>query len=325
MTVIVAEVGANHCGSLQRARSIVEIAAKVGADAVKLQHWTDGTMVLAPYQLQDGPWKGWDLRELYAVAHTPEDWLRELILLIKERGMKAIVSVFDQRAVKVARRDGADMLKIASCELIDLQLVKDASETGLPIILSTGMATGHEVREAYAAAYGAAERPPLLLHCVSGYPTPASEANLWRLGQLKRLYGRCGLSDHSKHPAVIAAAIGMGAEMIEAHLIDKADPASLDNDFSYTPEEFEQMVETVRGVEAAMDDVEAASEAPTRGLRRSLHLKEAVKAGQLVALSDVTTARPAFGAHPFKLMKIVNRRAKRDMAAGEPLTVDDVT
>lgn len=321
---IVAEVSANHLGSLDRALRIVEAAAKAGADAVKFQCWTPGSMCLSrDFRLASGPWAGWRLADLYERAATPLHWLPELFALARTHGLEPFASSFDEHALFHVERFAPRWHKIASFELIDLRLVLAAVSTGREVILSTGMASPGEVRTVVDAVRefdpGAIERLTLL-HCVSGYPTPPAEANLPRMASLRALARSVGLSDHSRTIAVPVAATVLGATMIEAHLA--IERGGLDDAFSLLPDEFAAMVRAVRDAEAACKWSEPKADATQHPLRRSLHAARDLPAGAVIGDDDIVTARPAVGAHPFHRADFIGAKLLRSVARHEPLTLD---
>jgi sialic acid synthase SpsE len=219
---VIAELSANHLGSLARARAIIDAAADAGCDAVKLQTFTPDAMTLdahgAGFDIADGPWQGRSLWELYGEAHTPWAWHAELFAHGAARGLIVFSTPFDAAAVEALDRLGAPAFKIASFELVDLELIACAARTGKPLILSTGMAADAEIDEAVDTARRHGAGGVALLHCVSGYPTPIESTQLRRLDRLRGFADVVGISDHSPGAVVAIAAVARGATMIEKHL-----------------------------------------------------------------------------------------------------------
>ena len=318
---IVAEMSANHLGSLERALAIVDAAADAGADAIKVQTWKANRMCISDYTLTHGPWAGQRLRDLYALAHLPWEWHPPIFARARERGLVPFSAAFDRESVDFLERLGVDRHKVASFELTDIPLISYMASKRKPMILSTGMATLAEI--------GAAVQPCgediTLLRCTSAYPAPASEARLQR--NFAGIWP-WGLSDHTPGVGVAVAAVALGASMIEKHLTLSRADGGPDAGFSMEPREFKQLVvECRRAAEATLraDDLTygpTASESTE--LRRSLWISRDVSAGEVLRLHDnVCTARPALGLAP--ATSLTNRRAARDLCAGEPLTLECMT
>lgn len=322
--VIVAEISCNHHGSLTTARDLIDDAAVAGADAVKFQAWTPGTMCLDPeYRVRGGAWAGWRLVDLYERAYTPLEWLPELFGLARSLGLEPFASSFDVPALERVEALGPRWHKVASFELCDLRLVLAAAATGRPLILSTGMASLGEVETVCRAVRQKEPATEItLLHCVSGYPTPPERANLKRMNDLRAFAPRVGLSDHSRTLAVPVAAAALGAEMIEAHITLERS-GGLDDGFSLLPAEFAEMAKAARqAAAAAQASDQSEAEATQLPLRRSLHASRDMPAGHTIRDEDIVTARPATGVHPFQFARIVGGKLQRAISKGEPITLD---
>ncbi len=316
---IVAEMSANHLGDFGRALAIVDAAADAGADAVKFQTWTPGSMCVSDYRLNHGPWSGRYLRELYAEAYTPWDWHEKLFARARDRGLVPFSAAFDRDAVDFLERLGVDRHKVASFELTDLPLIRYMASKGKPMILSTGMATVVEVDAAIEACHSSGSMITLL-KCTSAYPAEAGDANLATMEWWRRY--DAGLSDHTLGIGVAVAATALGATMIEKHLTLSRADGGLDAAFSMEPREFKQMVIECRRAAAAIGQVHyGCGPGESTELRRSLWLKRDVGVGEVLRLHDnVCTARPALGVPPST--DLTGRRAARALRAGEPLTMD---
>lgn len=272
--LFVAELSANHLGSMDRAVRLVHAAKAAGADAVKLQTFTPEQMVDASATLKSGPWAGCSLLDLYREAHTPREWHKPLFELIRELGMVAFSSAFHPEDVDFLETLGCPMYKIASFELNDHELISHAARTGKPLVISTGMATLEEISEAACVASLAGCRDLTILKCTSAYPAPASEANLAAMRNLA-IIPRCkafGLSDHTMGHSVALAASVMGASMIEKHLTMARVDGGPDAAFSMEPDEFAEMVTECRRAVDAIGEVRygpTTAEAAHVSLRRS--------------------------------------------------------
>lgn len=334
---IIAEISCNHGGSLSRATELIQRAKWAGADAVKFQAMTADTITIdcdrPEFTIKDGPWAGRKLYELYLRAETPFAWFPTLKEFADDIGITWFASVFDKRGVDFMVKMVAPAIKIASFELVDTPLIKYAVETGKPMILSTGMATYQEIWDAVPKDM---DRNNLaLLHCVSGYPTPASEANLTRINALKRMFRTdhvVGLSDHSIGPEIPIAAIALGADIIEKHFRLSHHPATEDAPFSLNEEQFVAMVQSVQRTWQAIQSGPSSSEESSRPIRRSLFAVENIKAGDLfradddlVTKANIRSIRPGHGAPPAAIDQFIGKHAARDIERGEPMTFDMIS
>jgi N-acetylneuraminate synthase len=322
---IVAELSANHLGSLARALAIVDAAADAGCDALKLQSFTPATMTLdcagPGFTIERGPWAGRTLWDLYQEAHTPWAWHDALFARGRARGLTVFSTPFDVTAVARLEALGAPAYKIASFELGDLELIAAAARTGKPVIVSTGMASDREVEAAIATARAHGGGGVIVLHCVSGYPTPPEEINLRRMDHLAEL-AVAGLSDHSPGAAVAIAAVARGASLIEKHLTLARADGGPDAGFSLEPAEMAELVRGCRTAWAALGDGSArrpASEATSRPFRRSLYVVEDVAAGEPLTRRNVRAIRPGFGLPPGELPAVLGQLARAPIARGTPL------
>lgn len=323
---VIAELSANHLGRLDRAHAIIDAAADAGCDAVKLQTFTPSAMTLASpradFHIADGPWQGRSLWDLYDEAHTPWDWHAELFAHGAARGMVVFSTPFDEEAVERLDRLGAPAFKIASFELVDLELIAAAARTRKPMILSTGMASDAEIVEAVDTARRHGAAGIALLHCVSGYPTPIEQTNLRRLDAIARFDTVVGISDHSPGAIVPIAAVARGAALIEKHLTLARADGGPDAGFSLEPAE---MAEVVRGAKlawSALGDGSArrpAAEAGSRKFRRSLYAIDDIAAGAPLTRGNVRAIRPGFGLAPRELPVVLGKRARVSIARGTAL------
>jgi len=327
----VAEMGANHNQWLPRALALVDAAAEAGANAIKLQTYTaDGMVCRGTYHvIEGGEWGGMNLWELYERGAMPWSWHKAIFKRGAEKGIIVFSTPFERDAIPFLERLGCPMYKIASAEILDLNLIKDCAGTGKPLVISTGMASLAEIEDAVRVASGPLSLDQVtLLKCTSGYPAPAAEANLETINNLRRHF-RCkvGLSDHTVGSAVAIAAGLYDVDMIEKHLTLRRADGGLDASFSAEPEELKQLIADVH---TAMDAVgeehfgPTASEMATFRLRRTLHVVYPLKAGELFSEHNVKPLRPGDGLPPAELYLFIGRPATRAVAAGEPLAWDMV-
>jgi N-acetylneuraminate synthase len=328
---VIAELSANHGQSLARALELVDLAADAGADAVKLQTYTPETMTLdldlPAFRVGDGTlWAGRRLADLYAEAMTPWEWYPELADAARRRGLALFSTPFDRTAVDFLVEHGAPAFKIASFELVDLPLIREAASHGRPLIMSTGMASADEIDAAVRAATEAGAAGVALLRCNSSYPAPTTEMDLRTIPDMAaRWQVPIGLSDHTLDVTALTAALALGACLLEKHFtLDRGEPGP-DAAFSLEPDELAKTVQTVRTVEAALGRVRygpSPSEQASLAFRRSVWVTRPVAEGETFTEDNLRALRPAGGIAPDELAGVVGRRARRGIDAGTALTWD---
>lgn len=331
--LVVAEIGGNHNRDIRTAEALVHAVAECGADAIKVQVFGADEMCIdsnaKPFRLN---WQGQEttLHSLYEQTAMPLEWHESLKALADSLGILYFGSVFSQSGIDLAVRLGFPTLKVASFEITDTNLVRACAKTGLPIILSTGMATADEIGAAIALLDDRYPNPEktILLKCTSAYPAPASDANL---RTLKQWSGVFGLSDHNRSDAVVCAAVALGACVVERHL--KLHPRTLegllgtapkgpDEAFSDTPDDFRAMVAAIRETEAALGTIHygpTESEKPMLRFRRSLWTVADIAAGETITPDNVRCLRPADGLEPKHYDAVMGKRAKVAIERGTPL------
>lgn len=329
---LIAEMSANHNGSLDRALAIVDAAAAAGADAIKLQTYTADTMTLnveAPgFRIADPEslWDGRHLHELYHEAHLPWEWHAPIFARAREHGIACLSSPFDASAVAFLEELGVPAYKIASFELVDLPLIRTVAKTGKPMIMSTGMATPAEIDEAVRAARGAGNTNLVLLKCTSTYPATPANTNIATIPHLAAMTGcMVGLSDHTMGCGVSVAATALGAVLIEKHFTLARADGGVDSAFSMEPAELAQLrIETERAWQAvgrvSYGDVPA--EEGSRTFRRSLYITRDLVAGEVIDADAVRAIRPGFGLAPRHLDALIGKRVARDVPRGTPASWD---
>jgi len=326
---VIAEISANHGQSYETALELVRGAHRAGADAVKLQTYTADTITIdsdAPaFRPGSGSlWEGTTLHALYQTAYTPWEWQPRLKAVADELGMDCFSSPFDPTAVEFLMAMDVPAFKIASFELVDLPLIRTVARTGRPVIMSTGMGTDDEIDEAVAAARGAGATQIALLKCTSAYPSPPDAINLRAIPAMAERWGvPIGLSDHTQGVAVPAAAVALGAALVEKHVTVSHADATPDEAFSLDLSEFATMVDAIRTVERALGAASIGpteEEAESRRFRRSLFVVEDVAAGEPLTERNVRSIRPATGMHTREYEAILGRRAAVAIARGTPLS-----
>ncbi|MEM7215448.1 MAG: pseudaminic acid synthase [Pseudomonadota bacterium] len=324
---IIAEVSANHNGSIEKAMEIMTSAAENGADAVKLQTYTADTITIKSdrpeFRIKGGLWDGYQLWDLYDWAHTPFEWHAELFAHAKSLGITCFSSPFDDTAVDLLESLDAPLYKIASFEMTDIPLVEKVASTGKPMIMSTGLATLEEIRKSLDAARNAGSGDIVLLHCISGYPTPLEEANLKLMLELRDTFDvLVGLSDHTLSNTAAISAVALGACMIEKHFtLDRSDGGA-DAEFSMEPPQLKALCEDARGAWEALGDgkrLAPSVQDDNRVFRRSVYTVADIKKGDLFTRENIRCIRPGLGLAPERFKDLLGKPAAADIDYGTPL------
>jgi len=330
---IIAELSANHNGDISKALEHIEVAAKCGADAVKIQSYTPDTMTIdcdkPDFQIHGGLWDGYKLYDLYKEAHTPFEWHEAMFKKAAEVGITIFSTPFDETAVDLLEELGAPAYKIASFEMTDLPLIKKVAQTGKPMIISTGMANEEEIAEAIATARKYGCENLVVLHCISAYPAPYNQSNLATIPDLaKRFNVIPGLSDHTLGTVVSVTSIALGACLIEKHFIIDRNDKGPDSSFSLEPKELSRLVEETK---AAFESIGVAGyekkqvEVANLRFRRSIYFVKDIKAGVVITREHIRRIRPGFGLAPKFFDDIVGKRAKDDIQRGTAASWELIT
>ena len=325
-TFIIAEIGSNHNRSLALAREMIDTAADAGADAVKFQIYSAPTL----YSSKDDErlrYDGSNVTRLINSVATPREWLPELSQYCREKGIIFFASPFDIAAIDEIDA-AADMFKIASFEIVDLELIRRTASKGKPVIIAAGLADMGEIEDALAACREEGCDDVVLLQCASCYPSPASIMNLRAMETMRRAFGvPVGLSDHSLGIHISVAAVALGASVIEKHITMDRTMQGPDHSFAIEPDELREMVRQIREVESAMGD--GMKRGPSKEelfdygyARRSLHARVDIKRGERIDASMLTSKRPGHGIRPKYIDWVAGRRASRDIPADSWLTMD---
>lgn len=329
---IIAEMSANHNGSLERALQTIDMTKAMGANAVKLQTYTADTLTIdcdkEDFQIHGGLWDGNTLYSLYQQAHTPFEWHKTLFEHARNIGITCFSTPFDETAVDLLEDLNAPAYKIASFEVVDTPLVAYVAQTGKPMIISTGMANLDEISEAVQAARDNGCEQLALLHCISSYPTPAEQSNLRTIPDLaQRFHVVPGLSDHTMGTTVAVASVALGACLIEKHVTLSRKDKGPDSEFSLEPEELKQLCDDSKVAWAALGTSgykpRSAEEASIK-FRRSLYVVENIRAGEEFTLENVRRIRPGLGLPPKYFGEIIGKKASCDLEKGTALNWDVV-
>ncbi|MCG7656704.1 pseudaminic acid synthase [Wielerella bovis] len=320
---IIAEMSANHNGSIENAFKIIEQAKICGADAVKLQTYTADTITLnshAPeFMIQGGLWHGQSLHELYQKAHMPWDWHKPLFEFAKSQDITIFSSPFDFTAVDLLESLDAPAYKIASFEVIDLPLIRYVAQTGKPMIISTGMADAEEIGEAIETAKSNGCQELVVLHCVSGYPAPAADYNLRTLPDMATRFGTLvGLSDHTLDNTTAVASVVLGGCLIEKHFTLDRNGGGADDSFSLEPTDLQALCHDTKTAWQALGRVNyglKSSEQSNVQFRRSLYFVKDLKMGDVIDESCIRSVRPGYGLPPKYFDDLLGKHLKQDVTA----------
>lgn len=327
---VIAEMSANHNGSIDTALRIIEAAKQAGADAVKMQTYRPDTITLdcdsEEFRIRGGLWDGRSLYELYQEAHTPWEWHAPLFEHARRLGITIFSSPFDTTAVDLLEELDAPAYKIASFEAVDLPLIKYVAATGKPMIISTGMADAQEIQEAIDAARAGGCKQLAILHCVSGYPAPASDYNLRTVTDMAERFGLVtGLSDHTLDNTTAIASVALGAAIIEKHFTLDRSGGGPDDSFSLEPGELAALCQGARTAWEAIGRVDYGRKSSEQGnaqFRRSLYFVRDLKAGEVVTADAVRSVRPGYGLPPKMLPWVLGRRLRTDVVRFTPVATD---
>lgn len=331
--LVIAELSANHLGSLDRALEIIHAAKSAGADFVKFQHLKPETISVKgdhPDLTIDGvsPWAGRQLWDLYSEAMMPWEWTAELVAAVKEVGMSWLSTPFDESAVDFLERFDPPMYKIASFEIVDLPLIRHVSATGKPIIISTGMATEREIELAVSEAENGGARDITLLRTNSGYPAPVEQMDLLAIPFMRERWGYpVGLSDHTLGSTAAVVATGLGATVFEKHLTLRRSDGGPDSSFSSEPEELEEYVASIREARISLGEVRfgpSPAEKKNLTFRPSLRAVETIEPGDVFTSENVKSVRPSGGLSPSRFGLVLGAIAKRRLHIGDPITEEDL-
>jgi len=327
-TFVIAEISANHNQDLALARETIAAAAEAGADAVKFQTYTADELTFNGddpwFRISEGTsWDGRTLHDIYSEGQMPWEWHSELFSYAQELGLIAFSSPFSARAISLLEELDAPAYKIASFEIFDHELIAAAASTGKPVIISTGVATREDVRQALEVCVRHGNEDVAVLKCTSAYPAPAQELNLQTIPDMAATF-ECtvGFSDHTMSLTAPLGAVALGASIVERHLTLDRDRGGLDSSFSTSAEEFAELVEAIRDLEEGLGTVSyelSASSVRNRRFGRSLFVVEDVGVGQEITRENVRSIRPADGMLPSELPRVLGARFTRNVSAGTPL------
>lgn len=325
---VIAELSANHRGNIEHAIRIIDTAKESGASAVKLQTYTPDTITLksdkADFKIQGGLWHGRTLYDLYEEAHTPWEWHETLFSHARKIGITIFSSPFDTTAVDLLEDLNTPAYKIASFEIVDIPLIKYVASTGKPIIMSTGMADFQEISEGIEAARSGGATDIALLHCVSGYPAPPEDYNLFTIPDMINKFDvPVGISDHTLDNATAIASISLGASIVEKHVtLDRAGGGP-DDSFSLEPSDLKNLCESTYTAWKSLGKVNyerKSSEKDNVKFRRSLYITKHINKGEAITEDAIRSVRPGYGIPPKHIEDVIGKIANRDIESNTALS-----
>lgn len=326
---VIAEMSANHGGSLDNALEIVRQVANAGADCLKIQTYTADSITIdsdsEDFMIHGGLWDGYKLYDLYTDAGTPYEWQARIKEECEKCEMDFLSTPFDNAAIDFLEDLGCEAYKIASFELVDIPLIEYAASKGKPMIMSCGMASVEEIQDAVDACHRVGNDQMVLLKCCSEYPANWKDMHIANIpDMIDRFKTKVGLSDHSAGSIASVVAVSMGACVIEKHVkLDGVESA--DSKFSMSMKDFADMVKAVRNAKLIAGNVQYG---PTDGeqgnlkFRRSLFAVKDIKAGEKITTDNVRSIRPSIGMKPKRMSSIIGKMVKKDITFGTPLSDD---
>jgi len=328
---IIAEMSGNHNRSIDRALKIVELAAKSGAHAIKLQTYTPDTMTIkGAFTISDSKslWNGKELYDLYSEAFTPWEWHKQIFDYSKSLGLVPFSTPFDETAVDFLETLGIEMYKIASFENTDWPLLKYVAATNKPVIMSTGAATLSQIDEAVNILKKHGKGEVVLLKCTSTYPASPENTNLTTIPHMRQLFDcLVGLSDHTMGIGAAIASVALGASVIEKHFTISREDGGVDSAFSIEPHELESLVVESERAYLALGKIQYGiqeDEKPNLKFKRSLFAVKDIAKGESFTSENVKALRPATGLEPKYFDVLKTMKASRDIRAGSSLTWDNI-
>lgn len=328
---IIAELSANHAGSLETALKSIKAAKEAGVDAIKIQTYTPDSLTLnsdkEDFIIKGGLWDKRKLYELYENAKTPYEWHSQIFETAQKEGILCFSSPFAKKDIEFLKRFDPIAYKIASFEANDENFVRLVAKEKKPTLVSTGIATEEELFR-ICEIFKEEKNPDLIfLKCTSAYPATLSDMNLKGMVSLRQKFNvEVGLSDHSFGFLAPVMAVALGAKVIEKHFMLDKNIKSEDSKFSLDFDEFKAMVDAVRQSESALGDGKLDLDEKAlknRIFARSLYASKDIKKGEIFSEKNIKAVRPSFGLHPKFYQEILGKKASKDIALGDALKQGD--
>lgn len=328
---MIAEMSANHGGSLENALEIVRRASEAGADCLKIQTYTADTITIncdnEYFKIKGGLWDGYKLYDLYREAGTPYEWHEHIKKECEKCGIDFLSTPFDNGAVDFLDDLGVEAYKIASFELVDVPLIEYAASKKKPMIISTGMGSLEEIQDAIDACRQAGNEQIVLLKCCSEYPAPWADMHLGNIPDMReRFKVPIGLSDHSGGSLGAVIGVTLGACVVEKHVMLEG-TVSADSAFSMTMGEFASMVRDIKNAKiagAGPDYTLTKGEKRQTAFRRSIFAVKDIAAGEEFTLENIGVIRPGYGIAPKYLKELIGKKSERIILQGEPIRKEDL-
>ncbi len=325
---LIAEISANHCGSLNLAKKLISCAKKNNADAVKIQTYTADTMTIKShkkiFRIKNGIWKGYRLWDLYNEAYTPFEWHKELFEYSKKIGIQIFSTPFDETAVDFLEKLNCPRYKIASFEMTDLPLIKKVAQTKKPIIISTGMASLKEIEESFDTAIKYGAKDITLLYCVSNYPSKANDYNMHNISILKKKFKcKIGFSDHSLDNRIAISAVATGAVMVEKHIALENQTKGHDIKFSIKGKMIKKFKDDILFASKLFQEdhfLRNKSEDKSKIFRRSIFAVNDIKKNQIFTTQNIRRIRPNNGVEPKYYFKLLGKKSPINISKETPIT-----
>ena len=327
---IIAEISANHNGSIDMAIKTIQAAKDSGVDAVKIQTYTPDTMTIdvdnKDFIINEGLWKGRTLYDLYKEAFTPFEWHKQLFEFAKKIDITLFSSPFDESAVDLLESLNVPAYKIASFELVDIPLISYIAKKNKPMLMSTGMASLSEIGEAIEAARSNGCNSLALFHCISSYPTPIDQINLSAIPFLRKEFGiEVGLSDHTLGNLASIVATSLGATVIEKHFTLSRKNGGVDSTFSLEPYEMRDLVNETKKTFTSLGvnkTIRSDIEQGNKIFRRSLYFVNDLDEGQIITEKDIRRIRPGFGLEAKYYFEVIGKRTTKNVIKGDRVTLN---
>ena len=322
--ILVAEISANHIGSLKNAKKLILTAKKNGADLVKFQTYEPRNMTInsskKDFLIKEGLWKGYKLWDLYKEAQTPLKWHEELFNYAKKIKMPCFSTPYDDEGVDLLKKLNCKLYKVSSFEMKDISLVKKICSIGKPIIISTGLSNLKEISEVYKVAKKSGCKKIILLYCVSSYPAKIKDFNLNNIEILKKKF-KCeiGFSDHSTDNAVAMLAISRGARVVEKHIALEGQKKGLDIEFSIKGKEIKKFKDDMIkawNLLGKKEFVRSGNELKNIQFQRSIYTVKKIKKGEKFSSKNIKRIRPGYSLAANKWSFILGKKAKKNYPAG---------
>jgi len=332
-SLFIAEAGINHDGSLEKAKKMIDAAASSGADYCKFQSFKAKKLVtptaLTSSYIDTGSKKGESFRDLLKRLELSEKDHYELLDYCKQKNIKFLSTAFDQVSHDFLLKLGIDLVKVASGNLTNIPLLKHQASSGLPMFVSTGMATLGDIEEAIEAITKAGNNNILLFHCISWYPSEIKNTNLNYMKTLKSAFGYpVGYSDHTLGINMTIAARAMGAVSLEKHFTLDSSEFGPDHAASIEPNEMHKMIDAIREVELGLGSTVRSfddKEVNQRNVHRtSLVVNNNILKGDLFTKDNLTIKRPGIGIKPKYYNDILGKKASKDLISEEILSWEDI-